>query len=154
MLKYPCLINIICLFTLWDLGEMIPYDTQSLMPAGEVAYVLAWNYAVNYLVDVMPGESKLFLGSMKVILEIDAVMVELMECWPLIQKIGYLNLVRDRFTFKVLTRAMISPLTDGWQQILLFIIQSLIPKLLYYTRTLQFKLRAPKLRAFLGVFIL
>lgn len=59
---------------------MIPYDTQSLMPAGEVAYVLAWNYAVNYLVDVMPGESKLCLGSMKVILEINAVMVELTEC--------------------------------------------------------------------------
>lgn len=91
---------------------------------------------------------------MKVNLEIDAVMVGLIECWPLIQKIGYLNLVRDRFTFKVLTRAVISPLINGWQQILLFIIQSLIPKLLYYTRTLQFKLRAPKLRAFLGVFIL
>ena len=83
--------NIICLFTLFVLGEMIPYDTQSLMPAGEVAYVLAWNYAVNYLVDVMPGGSKLFLGSMKFILEIDAVMVELTQCWSLMQKIEYLN---------------------------------------------------------------
>ena len=72
---------------------MIPYDTQSLMPAGDVAYVLAWNYAVNYLVDVMPGKSKLFLRSMKVFLEIAAVIVQLAERWPLIQKFGYLNLV-------------------------------------------------------------
>lgn len=57
MLKYPDLIIVICLFMILISGEMIPYDTQSLMPAGDVAYVLAWNYAVNYLVDVMPGVS-------------------------------------------------------------------------------------------------
>nr|XP_022287701.1 uncharacterized protein LOC111100289 isoform X3 [Crassostrea virginica]XP_022287702.1 uncharacterized protein LOC111100289 isoform X3 [Crassostrea virginica] len=46
-------------------GEMIPYDTQSLMPAGDVAYVLAWNYAVNYLVDVMPGLGKVITETLK-----------------------------------------------------------------------------------------
>ena len=64
MLKYPRpdLIIVICLFIFFFSGEMIPYDTQSLMPAGDVAYVLAWNYAVNYLVDVMPGVSKLYFS--------------------------------------------------------------------------------------------
>ena len=51
-------------------------------------------------------------------------------------------------------RAVISPLTNGWQHISLFIIQSPIPKHLFYTRTLQFKWRAPKLGSFLGVVIL
>ena len=44
------------------------------------------------------------------------------------QKIEYLNLVRDRFTFKLLTLVMIFPLSNGRKQILLFIIQSRTPK--------------------------
>lgn len=35
--------------------NIIPFETESLLPAGDVAYVLAWNYAVNYLEKVMPG---------------------------------------------------------------------------------------------------
>ena len=98
----------------------------------------------------MPIESKLFLGLMKVILEIAAVMVDLIECWPLIQKIGYLNLVRDRFTFKVLTRAVISPTTNGWQQILLFIIQSLIPKYFVLQENVTIQMEGSKFKGFSG----
>lgn len=94
------LMYIIYLFILLVLGKMIPYETQSLIPAGDAAYVLAGNYVWNILVDDMPIESKLFLGLMKVILEIAAVMVQLTDCWPLMHKIEYLSLVRDRFTFK------------------------------------------------------
>lgn len=36
-------------------GNTIPFETESLLPAGDVVYVLAWNYAVNYLEKVMPG---------------------------------------------------------------------------------------------------
>lgn len=41
---------------LYDITDnIIPFETESLLPAGDVAYVLAWNYAVNYLEKVMPG---------------------------------------------------------------------------------------------------
>ena len=91
----------------------------------------------------MPGESRLFLGSMKVIFEIPAVIVQLTECCPLMQKIEYLNLVRDRFTFKLLTLVMIFPISNGRKQILLFIIQSRTPKYILYRRTVKFKWRIP-----------
>lgn len=49
---YKYLINV----TSYDItGNTIPFETESLLPAGDVVYVLAWNYAVNYLEKVMPG---------------------------------------------------------------------------------------------------
>lgn len=63
--------------------------------------------------------------------------------FPLMQKIEYLNLVRDRFTFKLLTLVMIFPLSNGRKQILLFIIQSRTPKYFLYRRTVKFKWRIP-----------
>lgn len=51
-LFYKYLLNV----TLYDItGNTIPFETESLFPAGDVVYVLAWNYAVNYLEKVMPG---------------------------------------------------------------------------------------------------
>lgn len=50
---YKYLINV----TLYAItGNTIPFETESLLPAGDVVYVLAWNYAVNYLEKVMPGQ--------------------------------------------------------------------------------------------------
>ena len=37
------------------LGRDIPMETQFLLPAGDVAYGLAWGYVTNYLRKVLPG---------------------------------------------------------------------------------------------------
>ena len=37
------------------LGRDIPMETQLLLPAGDVAYGLAWGYVTNYLRKVLPG---------------------------------------------------------------------------------------------------
>jgi hypothetical protein len=39
------------------LGKDIPMETQFLLPAGDVAYGLAWGYVTNYLRLVLPGNS-------------------------------------------------------------------------------------------------
>lgn len=31
-------------------------ETQLILPAGDVAYGLAWNYVTNYLIQVLPGK--------------------------------------------------------------------------------------------------
>ncbi|XP_052105601.1 uncharacterized protein LOC127738401 [Mytilus californianus] len=37
-------------------GKDIPMETQLILPAGDVAYGLAWNYVTNYLIQVLPGK--------------------------------------------------------------------------------------------------
>ncbi|XP_071163205.1 uncharacterized protein [Mytilus edulis] len=37
-------------------GEDIPMKTELRLPAGDVAYGLAWNYVTNYLIKVLPGK--------------------------------------------------------------------------------------------------
>lgn len=42
-------------------GKEIPFDRDTLIPAGNVAYGLAWTYVLNYLAFVLQGtKSQLF----------------------------------------------------------------------------------------------
>ena len=45
------------LYVFYFLGRDIPMETQFLLPAGDVAYGLAWGYVTNYLRKVLPGNS-------------------------------------------------------------------------------------------------
>jgi hypothetical protein len=40
-----------------SLGKDIPMETQFLLPAGDVAYGLAWGYVTKYLANILPGNS-------------------------------------------------------------------------------------------------
>ena len=63
---FPCSClygSIFCLFIihikdffLTSSGKDIPFDKDSLIPAGDVGYALAWTYALNYLQFVLKGE--------------------------------------------------------------------------------------------------